>query len=402
MADGAADEALVQFLYRAPIGLIQTTLDGTIVLINPMSAQLLMPLTVDGTLDNLFEVLKVVAPGLRDLVNATAQPGDLVCDALPLQVRRRVGEPGESLVLGLHMMRLDDTTLMACVSDITAASLREQQRLQSRLNGQKRTDPLTSLPNRTAVLERIGRALGRMQDEERCHFVLMLVNADRFERINVTLGHAAGDEVLRLMGRRVAGVAQALQTAAAAADMPVSMAARLGADEFVLCFDVLGNSALAAADTALRLVNTLRKPYAVGDQTVHLSASVGLVSGKRFSGDAEALLEQASLAMREAKRAGGARHVVFEPAMMDRAKQRGDLELGLRNALAQGHLFTVYQPIVNLMDGSVAGMEALVRWRHPEQGMVMPTEFIAVAEATGLICELGAWVLNDACRQLVE
>lgn len=402
MADGTADEALVQFLYRAPIGLIQTGLDGTVVLINPMAAQLLMPLTPDGALDNLFDVLKAVAPGLRELANASARSGDLVCDALPLQIKRQGAGRGELMVLGLHMMRLDDTTLMACVSDMTATARREDQRLQSRLHGQRRTDTLTSLPNRTAVLERIGRSLGRMRDEPRYRFVLMLINADRFERINVTLGHATGDEVLHLMGRRVAAAAQDWEGSAPAAAAPHCMAARLAADEFVLCFDSSESSEPAAADAANRLVGILQSPYAIGDQTVHLSASVGLVTGRNAPDNAEALLEQASLAMREAKRAGGARHVLFEPVLLDRARQRGDLELGLRTALAEGHLFTVYQPIVDLADGSVAGMEALVRWRHPERGMIMPTDFIEVAEATGLICELGEWVLDTSCRQLVE
>lgn len=400
MAEAAADEALVQFLYRAPIGLIQTTLDGTIILINPMSAQLLMPLAVDGALDNLFEVLKTVAPGLRNLANANAQPGDIVCDALPLQVRQLGATRGEPLFLGLHMMRLDDTTLMACVTDISVVVQRAQQRLQARLHGQKRVDALTSLPNRTAVLERMHRALSRAQDEPAYDFALMLVNADRFERINVTLGHATGDEVLCLMGRRVGAAAHELG-ASLASGTSSPMAARLGADEFVLFLDMLEGSVLAAVDAADRLVSMLQEPYAIGEQTVHLSASVGLVTGKGCSGNAEELLELASLAMRDAKRAGGARRVVFESEMMDRARQLGDLELGLRTALSGGQLCTEYQPIVALADGSVVGMEALVRWRHPQRGMVMPAEFIAVAEASGLIRELGDWIINDTCRQLV-
>ncbi|WP_210392498.1 putative bifunctional diguanylate cyclase/phosphodiesterase [Variovorax sp. PAMC 28711] len=180
------------------------------------------------------------------------------------------------------------------------------------------------------------------------------------------------------------------------------MAARLGADEFVLCFDALESHALDASVITDRLLSALNKPFSIGDQTVYLLSSAGLVTASNAFDDAESVLEHASLAMREAKRAGGARHVLYEPVMMDRAKQRGDLESDLRIALAEGQLFTVYQPIVDLADGSVAGMEALVRWRHPERGTVMPAEFIAVAEATGLIRELGDWVLNETCRQLVS
>ncbi|MDB5828869.1 MAG: diguanylate cyclase domain protein [Variovorax sp.] len=401
MAEGAADEALLQFLYRAPVGLIQTTLDGTVVLINPMSAQLLLPLAPDGNLDNLFDVLQAVAPGLRDLANASASPGDLICDALALRIPRKNRFRDEPHTLALHMTRLDDTTLMACVSDITASEQREYDRLEARLHGEKRTDPLTLLANRTAMLEHIERALGRLQDDPGYQFVVVLVNADRFERINVTLGQSAGDEVLRLMGHRItAAMAQRSQSPESPGAL-TAMAARLSGDEFAICVDASERDSAAADDFAHRLVSALQKPYVIGDGTVHLAASVGLVSSATSSQDAGGMLEHASLAMREAKRLGGARHAVFEPGLLQQARQRGDLEIGLRSALAEGQLFTVYQPIVDLLDGSVAGMEALVRWRHPERGVVMPSEFIDVAEATGLICDLGAWVLSEACRQLV-
>ncbi|WP_210392496.1 GGDEF domain-containing protein [Variovorax sp. PAMC 28711] len=220
MTEVPGDEALVQFLYRAPIGLIQTTSDGTIILINPMAAQLLMPLAPGGTMVNLFEVLKAVAPGLRDLASARSLPGDLVCEALPLLLPHLGSGHGATQVLGLHMTRMDDSTLMACLSDLTVAAQREHQRLEATLHGQKRIDALTSLPNRMAVLERIQRLLARRQDEPGLQFGVLLVNADRFERINVTLGHAAGDEVLRLMGSRVASAAWTMGRAAAPGNPP--------------------------------------------------------------------------------------------------------------------------------------------------------------------------------------
>ncbi len=401
MAEATADETLLQFLYRAPIGLVEISLDGTITLMNPMAARLLMPLAADATLENLFDVLEGVAPDLRALAERSGCPGDVICDALPLHTVRQAADRGEPRTLGLHMMRMDDTSIMACVSDLTAATRQEDLRLQSRLHQQRRTDALTGLPNRTAVLERIEQALDARHEDRRGCLVLMVVNADRFERINVTLGHAIGNEVLRLMGRRMAADMQWEGTATARVTH-LLMAARHDADEFVLLFDQSAINALTAVDAAQRVLNRLHMPYEVSGQQVHLSASVGVVTSQTGTADAETLLEQAGLAMREAKRAGGARSQVFEPGLMDCAKERGDLELGLRIALAEGQLFTVFQPIVNLGDGSVAGMEALVRWHHPQRGLVMPSEFIAVAEATGLICALGDWILNDTCRQLVR
>ncbi|RYE59406.1 MAG: phosphodiesterase, partial [Hyphomicrobiales bacterium] len=401
MAEESADERLLQFLYRAPIGLVEMSLDGTITLINPMAAQLLMPLAADASLENLFDVLKDVAPGLRDLAHRSTRFGDLVCDAMPLRSERPGTERGDAITLGLHMMRMDDRTFMACVSDMTATVEREDLRIQSRLHHQRRTDALTALPNRTAVLERIAITLDRMRRDRRWHFVLMIVNADRFERINVTLGHVIGDELLRLVGRRIATAGQQWENASALTGAAQAcMTARLGADEFVLCFGELLITMPAAISAAERVVSMLQEPYEVHNRSVHLSASVGVVMAHSGADEAEALLEQARLAMREAKRAGGARYAIFEPALMDQARERGDLELGLRFALARGELFTVYQPIVDLRDGSVSGMEALIRWRHPERGLVMPDEFITVAEATGLICELGDWIINDTCRQL--
>lgn len=404
MTDSLAEEALVQFLYRVPIGLIQTSLDGTIVMINPMSAQLLMPLAPDGNLENLFEVLQPVVPQLRDLAAAGGLPGDLICDALMVQMPRQ-GSRVALQTLALYVMRLDGSTLMACVSDATVTVQREAQRLETRLHGEKRVDALTSLPNRVAVLEWIGRALGRLQDEPGYHFALLLVNADRFERINVTAGQSTGDAVLRLLGGRVAAVAQALGYSmgrASATGASSALAARLGADEFAVCLEGAHSHDSAAGEAAQRLISALQKPYVVGDQTLHLGASVGLVTSTGSFQDTEAVLQHAGLAMREAKRNGGAQHAMFLPGMMDRAKKRGDMEHGLRIALAERQLFAAYQPIVDLSGGAVAGMEALVRWRHPERGMIMPTEFIAVAEATGLICELGDWMLNETCRQLVS
>ena len=430
MTDGSssAHEALIQLLYQAPIGLVQTTLDGQITLINPMSAQLLMPLVADGNLDNLFTVLAPVAPQLRGLAAAASRPGDVICEGLQVGLRTTGAPSGVSTTLAICLVRLDECTLVASVSDVSMSIRQQQQRLAEHLRDATRVDNLTLLPNRAVVLERIDVALQAEQLDPAYRFAVLFINLDRFERVNVTLGQAVGDEVLRLVAGRLntavrtedavgrATQSDAAQSAAGHTHSPTHSptehpahpsarsehtAARLGGDEFVVLLEGL-RSAEDASLVAQRLSDALRKPYVLCGQAVHSSASIGVVLREHSPGGADTLLQDASLAMREAKRAGGACFRIFDPVLKERAWRRGNLEAELRQALVAEQLFVVYQPIVDLAQGGVSGMEALVRWRHPERGTVPPLEFIEIAEECGLIGALGGFVLNEACRQTVS
>lgn len=387
-------DALVQFLYQAPIGLLQATIDGTVTMANPMAAQLLLPLATNGALDNLFDVLATPAPQLRAQAAATPADGALVGE--PLQITLNAG--GRSQVLGVRLVRLNTDTLMATVSDVTASVQREQRQLAASLRDAARTDGLTAMPNRTAAIEALSEMLARPADGDRARFAVLFIDGDRFNRVNTTFGQAVGDEVLRLMAHRLT---RAVRGGDSDGRGPLA-AARLGGDEFV----VLPEGLRHADDVhgiAQRLVDTLSQPYVVGDRQVHLSVSVGVVPGTLARGDAEAVLQDASIAMREAKRAGGGRHVLFETAMRERAARLGSLENELRRALVQRELFVAYQPIVPLEEAAgLVAVEALVRWRHPSRGLVPPIEFIGVAEETGLIDAVGAFVLDEACRQFVR
>ncbi|MBA3590286.1 bifunctional diguanylate cyclase/phosphodiesterase, partial [Methylibium sp.] len=398
-ATPAAYEALIAFLYRAPIGLVQATSDGEITMINPMSAQLLMPLAPHGDLLNLFDVLDSVAPQLRELAVAESEPGAVICDGLRVQLTS-VGQPAElPSTLAISLLRLDEKTLMCSVSDVTLVVQQEQQRLVSQLRDATRIDSLTLMPNRAVVIERIDGALHKARTDPQYEFAVLFINGDRFNRINVTLGQSAGDELLRLMAARMNGTVRMRDAVGRATD-PEQTAARLGGDEFVVVIEGL-RSAEDVRAIAQRLIDALCRPYAIDDFPVHSTASMGVVTRAHAAGDANSVLQDASLAMREAKRAGGARYCVFEPRIKESARLRGSLENDLRRALSAGELFVVYQPIVNLADAGVVGIEALVRWRHPKRGVVPPIEFIEIAEETGLICPLGEFVLNESCRQLV-
>jgi predicted signal transduction protein with EAL and GGDEF domain len=413
MSEGSATayEALIQFLYRAPIGLVQTSLSGDIAMINPMAARLLMPLVTGGNLFNLFDVLEPLAPQLRALAQQPVEAGGEVCDALHLTLPASAGALGGApRTLALQLLRLDDTTLMGTLSDATAAVQREQQQLAARVHAATRTDGLTALPNRLALLEAVDAALDRRAHDPRARWAVLLVNADRFERINVTLGPAAGDAVLQAMAGRI-------RTAAADRAVPGGTTARFGSDEFAVLLrldhdgggdDDDDEGAAEAGDLAVcdalagRLVDALGAPHVVGGTTVHGSVSIGVVRIGATHHHAVAVMQDADLAVREAKRLGGARHRVFTPALRDRAWQRGSLEADLRRALDEAQFFVVYQPIVSLADGSIAGAEALVRWRHPLRGVVPPDRFIGIAEETGLIVALGEWVLRQACDRLAD
>ena len=405
-----AYETLVQFLYRAPIGLAQTTLDGTVEMLNPMASNLLMPLATDAGLDNLFDVLAPVAPQLPAMVEAFIEPSGMICEGLRLPVGVHHAASGSMQVLSLNLTKLDPERLMATVADATFEVQREQEMLSRRLRSAARTDSLTRMPNRAAVREELQRLLARPQDGN--GFAVLTLNCDRFRQLNDSLGQAGGDQLLMHMADRLRGALRPPTNLIEPVTRSGQLAARVGADEFVVVLDGL-RARHDAERVALRLLEALAHPYVIGGHEIVCSASLGLAWGPdavaldvHDERDADSLLRDAGIAMVEAKRAGGNRHAVFEASMRERAARRADIEADLRQALAEEQLFVVYQPVVRLLpDDSVdraAGVEALVRWRHPQRGIVPPIEFIQVAEECGLIGALGDFVLARACRDFMD
>ena len=408
-----AYEALMQFLYRAPIGLAQTTLNGDIEMINPMTANLLMPLSRDGNLDNLFTALGGVAPQLRELVAAFEPATGVVCESLrfALGADRRMGAPGAPQFLSISLLKVDGGRLMVALNDATLDAHREQLGLASRLDAASRVDSLTQMPNRAVLRERLQQVMARASLADGDEFAVLFLNCDRFKQVNDSLGHEAGDQLLGLIADRLCSTLRQRDRTGRASGNE-TLAARIGGDEFAV---VLGD--LREPDdvhaVAQRLLDVLAQPYGIGAQQLHFSLSMGIVLRAQAADDADAVLQDASIAMVEAKRAGGARYVIFEPSMQARAARRGEIESELRRGLAEGQLFVVYQLVVGLQrslgthpaDACVdcsAGVEALVRWRHPTRGVVPPIEFIGVAEECGLIGAIGDFVLATACRQFVQ
>jgi diguanylate cyclase (GGDEF)-like protein len=397
-------DALIQFLYRAEIGLVQTAPDGVIQILNPAAARLLLPLSRDGALLNLFTILAEVAPRLRAEAAAFAAPSGIVCESRRLHLCVGVADNVSPQTLSLSLLKVDESRLMAMVSDVTQQAAREQ-RLQTRRRGEAaRSDTLLRILERAEFCARMQELIDRAHTGDSREFAVLFLNCDRFRRINETLGHRVGDEVLHLMGERLRSIVRAQDDLGRTQDR-LPFAARITGDEFVVVLDALNHPDDVHA-VAQRLLDRLSKPYGIGDHKIHCSVSLGLVLRAHAEGDADAVIRKASIAMVEAKRTGGGRSVTFEPWMQERATHRSDIEVALRHALAEDELFVMYQPIVwlpgNTVSSGGAGVEALVRWRHPTRGLIPPLDFISVAEECGLIGAVGDFVLSSACHQFAE
>lgn len=404
---GDAYEALMQFLYRAPIGLAQASRDGTIDMLNPMASSLLMPVARETGLDNLFAVLAPIAPDLEAMARSFTEPSGVICEGLRAMLPPDMTAPGSPHVLAISLMKLDAERLMAVVTDATQEVMREQEVLSRRLRSAARTDSLTRMPNREAVREQLQQLVARTGAAQgpNGEFAVLFMNCDRFRRINDTLGQAAGDALLVQIAERIRGALRPPSDRIETIGGAGQLAARVGGDEFVVLLDGM-RTREDAERVAGRLLDALARPFRVQSQEVVCGASLGLAWGADSARDADEVLRDAGIAMLEAKRAGGARQQVFEPAMRERAARRAGIEAELRQAIVEEQLFVVYQPVVGLNpDGGTdhaAGVEALVRWRHPVRGIVPPVDFIGVAEECGLIGAVGDFVLERSCRDFMD
>jgi diguanylate cyclase (GGDEF)-like protein len=248
-------------------------------------------------------------------------------------------------------------------------------------------DSLTGLPNRTLILDRVEQMLARSARNQ-TPVAALFIDLDNFKSINDSLGHGVGDELLRAVTARLDGVIR-----------DVDALGRLGGDEFVVISEAL-TLEVGPELIAERLLEALERPFQLGvdkDTRVSVTASIGIAAGAHTS--AEELLREADIAMYRAKWDGKHRYVVFEDGMQHAVQHRMELEMDLREALEKDEFFLAYQPTIDLSDLSPTGLEALIRWKHPTRGVVQPDDFIPLLEETGLIVDVGKWVLEEACRQ---
>ncbi|WP_081852985.1 EAL domain-containing protein [Bosea sp. 117] len=332
--------------------------------------------------------LDVIHPGDRDRFRATL---DGVLD----QRRGRIdqdfrlrAQDGHYLWFNLRARPVvgTDGEVVRCIgtlTDVTDTRTAEERLLHDAVH-----DNLTGLPNRELFLDRLSSALGLARADDTLKPTVLMIDLDRFKQVNTSLGMAAGDSILLTVARRLMRLMKQHDTLA-----------RLGGDHFglVLLFERDPERITAFADTLRR---TLRAPITFGDREIFITASIGMFLSDGQKRQPAEVLKDAELAMHFAKRAGGDRIEVFRPAMRTHKLDRLTIESDLRRALERSEMSVLYQPVVRLDGRKVAGFEALVRWNHPQLGTLGPDDFIGIAEETGLIVDIGLFVLDTAARQL--
>jgi len=372
-----------RLLSRLPASVIVTDERGVVVYWNDRAASI-FGFTSDHALGRPIAELNIGPVGVEDarrIMETAAASGhwEGAYDA------RRAD--GSIVPLHVTLERIDDDEID--FHGLVGASLdiSERRKLEDDIAFQALHDPLTGLPNRLMLVEQLDGAVAR--DGRRCGLTaVVFLDVDDFSSINDSVGHVAGDEVLRTVAELLCGVVR-----------EGDMVARLGGDEFVVCCEDVRDVAEAYA-VADRMLQVLRAPFRLGGETLTVSASVGLAVSSATRG--EALLRNADAAMYAAKVAGGSRVGLFDDALHARARRRHEIALELEQAVESGALVTYFQPEVDLATDALVGFEALVRWQHPERGLIPPDEFITIAEECGLIGKIGALVLADACTALAR
>jgi diguanylate cyclase (GGDEF)-like protein len=332
---------------------------------------------IDGALD---PVLSAVMPGARNLLVAPMVADGRGVGAIvvehPEHALRRIDRRVTTV--------LEQMCAMAALNLRNAVLLRHVQDLAER-------DALTGAANRRTFQSHLERVLGDRELRDREHIdAVLFIDIDDFKVVNDTMGHAAGDALLQAMTERLAGSVR-----------DGDLVARLGGDEFAILTtdDPDLKRSLAMAE---RLTRELRAPYLLGEKHVTVSASIGIASARDTSQSADEVVRNADVAMYMAKANGKAGFAVFDPGMHAAIRERHEMGVQLQRAVELGQLRLSYQPIVDLAGGGLVGIEALVRWQHPDRGLVPPAEFIEIAEENGAILPIGRWILGEACREAMS
>ena len=358
--------------------------DGYILYVSP-SVEMMLGYQVEQlTGRNVLEFIHAddKAKAMQGLSNVLAGPGSY--DPLELRVMHATGE--WRIIETAATNLLHEPAVGGIVQN--ARDVTDRHWLEEELRHQAFYDPLTGLPNRALFMDRLNQALVAKTESD-AMVAVMFLDLDGFKVINDSLGHAAGDELLEVVARRVESRLRSHETVS-----------RFGGDEFTILLPRVAHRDLAW-QVAEQILAEMSQPVRLEGREVFVSTSIGIAIHERFWFEKNAgdLLREADLALYSAKAAGKSRAVLFDPRMEANAIKRLDLETDLRQALERGELRVLYQPEYRTDSEQVVGMEALVRWQHPQRGLLSPSDFVGVAEDTGLIVPLGRWVLTEACRR---
>ncbi|MFP4006906.1 MAG: EAL domain-containing protein [Spirulinaceae cyanobacterium] len=274
------------------------------------------------------------------------------------------------------------------VNIISLQDITERKEAEAQLEYRAYYDTLTDLPNRTFFISRLSQAIQRSQQNHTFNFAVLFLDLDRFKIVNDSLGHLVGDRLLVSFAQRLKTILRPLDTVA-----------RLGGDEFTILLEDI-HSSREATQVAYSINQSLRIPFSVDGMSIVTTVSIGIALSNASYTQPEYLLRDADLAMYRAKEKGRARYEIFDETMHHMAIQQLRLEHDLRLAIKRQEFVAYYQPIINLQTQQLEGFEALIRWQHPQQGLVPPNEFIPIAEETGLIATMGEWMLQQTCHQL--
>ena len=317
---------------------------------------------------------------IADLEKLFADPMSKATDLIELKDGRKYESYSQPQILeGKPVGRV------CCFRDIT-----KRNEAEEKLRFYALHDSLTHLPNRAEFMEHLRQAVERAQGNKYARFAVLFLDLDRFKVINDSLGHAVGDQLLVAIAERLKSSVR-----------PGDVVARFGGDEFTILLNRTGEIS-NVINIAERLLANLTAPFKIGSYEIFTSASIGIVASGGVPRRPEGILRDADAAMYCAKEAGKARYVIFDSEMHIRNINLLQIETDLRHAIVREEFEVLYQPIVDLVSGTVREFEALIRWQHPKLGLISPNEFVHVAEETGLIVPIGKWILEQSCRHIAE